>query len=133
MWNKSNGFQMINWVYQVIVIISFYIITISNTIMYHSRGGSRGGGAPPLKLEKKKKIGIKSWFFHTKYQKKISRLPQLGTIFLSAPLHFRVLSLDNNIGLWLLTSFLFLHISLCLHKRDIEGRHFHENNSVSSF
>jgi hypothetical protein len=47
-----------------------------------TRGGSRGRGA--LKLEKIRFVCVKSWFF-TRIPQKISRLPPLGAIFLSAP------------------------------------------------
>jgi hypothetical protein len=45
------------------------------TIMYMTRGGSRGGGAhptrtpPPYNFKKYDFFGVKSWFFHTKYPK----------------------------------------------------------------
>jgi hypothetical protein len=52
------------------------------TIMYMTRGGSRGGGGggggggshptrtpPPYNFKKYDFFGVKSWFFHTKYPK----------------------------------------------------------------
>jgi hypothetical protein len=60
---------------------------LQNTTLH--RGRSRGGGAhlarAPPRIGKNMIFWRKIVIFHTKYQKKNSRLPPLGAIFLSAP------------------------------------------------
>jgi hypothetical protein len=54
------------------------------------RGGSRGGapGTRPPKIGKNMIFWRKIVIFHTKKKQNFSRLPPLGTIFLSAPTSF---------------------------------------------
>jgi hypothetical protein len=55
-------------------------------IQHYVQGRIQGGHtrhAPPLKLEKIRFFGVKSWFF-TRNTPKFPRLPPLGAIFLSS-------------------------------------------------